>query len=173
MTKRGFCTLPAEPGRPAGGTGSCNQVSRTASRQAAAAPDVAERVRKQATLSPSIGSLARCGEAPSRQLKRWALGTGDVDMNAWLDAQAEVIREAARRHRIRSVCVFGSMARNDAGADSDVDLLVELDPGAGLLDQLEFKEELERRWSRRVDVVTPAALHWYIRDKVMREAQPL
>lgn len=94
-------------------------------------------------------------------------------MNAWLDAQAEVIREAARRHRIRSVCVFGSMARNDAGADSDVDLLVELDPGSGLLDQLEFKDELERRWSRRVDVVTPAALHWYIRDKVMREAQPL
>jgi hypothetical protein len=94
-------------------------------------------------------------------------------MNAWLDTQAEVIREAARRHRIRSVRVFGSMARNDAGADSDVDLLVELDPGAGLLDQLEFKAELEQRWSRRVDVVTPGALHWYIRDKVMQEAQPL
>ncbi len=94
-------------------------------------------------------------------------------MNAWLSTQADVIKEAARRHRIRTVRVFGSMARNEAGADSDVDLLVELDQGAGLLDQVEFKEELEGRWSRRVDVVTPAALHWYIRDKVISEAQPL
>lgn len=94
-------------------------------------------------------------------------------MNAWLAAQALWIREVARRHHIGSVRVFGSMARNDADADSDVDLLVELDPGAGLLDQLGFKEELEWRWSRPVDVVTPAALHWAIRDKVLREAQPL
>ncbi|MFY9973400.1 MAG: nucleotidyltransferase family protein [Chromatiaceae bacterium] len=94
-------------------------------------------------------------------------------MNPWLSTQAEVIREAARRHRIRTVRVFGSMARDDANADSDVDLLVELDQGAGLLDQVEFKDELEQRWSRKVDVVTPAALHWYIRDQVIREAQPL
>lgn len=94
-------------------------------------------------------------------------------MNPWLSTQADVIREAARRHRIRTVRVFGSMARDDAGADSDVDLLVELDQGAGLLDQVEFKDELEKRWSRKVDVVTPTALHWYIRDQVIKEAQPL
>jgi hypothetical protein len=94
-------------------------------------------------------------------------------MNAWLSTQADVIREAARRHRIRSVRVFGSMARDDASTGSDVDLLVELEQGAKLLDQVGFKEELEGRWSRRVDVVTPDALHWYIRDKVIREAQPL
>ena len=94
-------------------------------------------------------------------------------MNAWLSTQADVIREAARRHRIRSVRVFGSMAREDASTGSDVDLLVELEQGAGLLDQVGFKDDLEGRWSRRVDVVTPDALHWYIRDQVIREAQPL
>ena len=94
-------------------------------------------------------------------------------MNSWLSTQADVIRDAARRHRIRTVRVFGSMARDDAGADSDVDLLVELDQGAGLLDQVEFKDELEKRWSRKVDVVTPTTLHWYIRDQVIKEAQPL
>ncbi len=94
-------------------------------------------------------------------------------MNAWLAAQAETIRETAKRHRIRNVRVFGSMVRDDARPDSDVDLLVELDPGAGLLDQVGFKAELEERWSRRVDVVTPASLHWYIRDKVLAEAKPL
>lgn len=94
-------------------------------------------------------------------------------MNDWLSTQADVIKDAARRHRIRSVSVFGSMARNDASANSDVDLLVELDRGASLLDQVAFQQELEGRWSRRVDVVTPAALHWYIRDKVLSEAQPL
>ena len=94
-------------------------------------------------------------------------------MNPWLSTQADVIREAAPHHRIGTVPVFGSTARDDANTDSDVDLLVELDHGAGLLDQIEFKDELEQRWSRKVDVVTPAALHWYIRDQVVREAQPL
>jgi len=65
------------------------------------------------------------------------------------------------------------MARDDASTGSDVDLLVELEQGAGLLDQVGFKDDLEGRWSRRVDVVTPDALHWYIRDQVIREAQPL
>jgi predicted nucleotidyltransferase len=94
-------------------------------------------------------------------------------MNAWLMTQAEVIREAARRHHIRNVQVFGSMARDEAGTESDVDLLVELDPGAGLLDQVGFQQELEGRWMRKVDVVTPAALHWYIKDKVLSEAKAL
>ena len=88
------------------------------------------------------------------------------------DKRAEVLRLAAA-HGARKVRVFGSVARGDAGPASDIDLLVELEPGRSLLDHVGLKQDLEDLFKRKVDVVTERALHWYIRARVLAESVPL
>ncbi|MBI4600104.1 nucleotidyltransferase family protein [Candidatus Uhrbacteria bacterium] len=85
----------------------------------------------------------------------------------------EKILEIAARHGARNIRVFGSMARGEAGPESDIDLLVELEPGRSLLDQVALMQDLEDLLKRRVDVVEPDGVHWYIRDRVLKEAVPL
>ena len=76
----------------------------------------------------------------------------------------------ANKHGAHSVKVFGSTARGDAGPDSDVDLLVEMEPGRGLLDQAALLLELRALIGRDVDVVTPEGLRSRIRERVLAEA---
>jgi hypothetical protein len=68
------------------------------------------------------------------------------------------IIEAAARHGARNVRVFGSVARGDAGEDSDVDLLVDFDAGSSLFDLLHLTDELEQILDRHVDVVSTGGL---------------
>ena len=86
--------------------------------------------------------------------------------------RAEIL-DAARKHGARNVRIFGSVARGDAGLDSDVDILVELEPGRGLLDHAALMLDLSDLLGCKVDVVSDRALHWYIRDRVLAEAVPL
>ena len=85
----------------------------------------------------------------------------------------ERIVETARQHGARSVRVFGSMARGTHTDESDLDLLVEFEPGRDLFDLIELKRELEEALGRSVDIVTERSLSPYIREKVLREAMPL
>lgn len=79
----------------------------------------------------------------------------------------------ARRHGVVKAFLFGSFARGDAGADSDIDLLVELEPGRSLLDLIRLERELTDALGREVDVVTPKSLHPLILERVMAEGQPV
>jgi len=88
------------------------------------------------------------------------------------DKRDDVLRVAAR-HGASNVRVFGSVARGEAGADSDVDFLVELEEGRTLFDLGGLLMDLQELLGRRVDVVTEKALHWYIRDRIIREARSL
>jgi predicted nucleotidyltransferase len=83
------------------------------------------------------------------------------------------ILQLARRHGARNLRVFGSVARGEARADSDVDLLVEWEPGRSLLDHAGLVADLEELLGRRVHIGTEKALHWYVRDKILSEAIPL
>ena len=87
-------------------------------------------------------------------------------------ARAAVLR-IARKFGARSVRLFGSLARGEADAASDIDLLVELEPGRSLLDLGGMQFELEALLGRHVDVVTERGLRPRIRDRVLREAVPL
>jgi predicted nucleotidyltransferase len=91
-------------------------------------------------------------------------------MNALLRERQSDIANVAARHGARNIRVFGSHAHGTAGPDSDLDLLVELDPGRSLLDLVAIKQDLEDLLGCRVDVVTEAALSPYIRDQVLTEA---
>jgi uncharacterized protein len=84
----------------------------------------------------------------------------------------EILR-LARLHGARNVRVFGSRARGEAGADGDVDFLVDFDPDRSLLDLGGLQFDLQELLGRRVDLVTENALHGYLRDRVLGEARPL
>jgi len=79
-------------------------------------------------------------------------------------------REELQRRGVRSLSVFGSVARDEARPDSDVDLLVEFDRPIGLFGFVALKLYLERILGPRVDLVTPDALRREFSDEVLREA---
>lgn len=90
-----------------------------------------------------------------------------------LKEKREEILQIAARHGARNVRIFGSIARGEADDRSDIDLLVDMDPGRSLLDMGGLLMELESLLARRVDVVTSRGLKKRIRDRVLREAVAL
>ena len=95
-------------------------------------------------------------------------------MNArGLDIPSETIAEFCRRHRIRKLSLFGSILRADFRPDSDIDVLVEFEPGArvGLIRLAGIELELSEMLGRVVDLNTPGFLSRYYRDRVLAEAQ--
>jgi len=77
------------------------------------------------------------------------------------------------RRGARNVRLFGSVARDEAGPDSDVDFLVDLEPGRSLLDLGGLLMDLQKLMGRKVDVVTETGLRPRLRPRVLREARPL
>ena len=71
---------------------------------------------------------------------------------------------------VKSIAVFGSVARDQATRASDVDILVDFSSKPGLFEFVELKEHLESLLNCRVDLVTPDALHPRLRDRILREA---
>ena len=86
--------------------------------------------------------------------------------------RADILRIAAQ-HGARNVRIFGSVARGDEGPSSDVDFLVEFEEGRSVLDLAGLSQDLEELLTRKVEVAEPEGLHWYIRDRVLKEAVPL
>jgi hypothetical protein len=84
----------------------------------------------------------------------------------------DILRIAAQ-YGARTLRVFGSVARGDDGAPSDVDLLVDTDPDRSLLDIVGLGQDLEELLDRRVDVLTGASLHPALRDRILAESRPL
>ena len=90
-----------------------------------------------------------------------------------LEVHGDAIRALAVRHGACNVRVFGSVARGDDDDCSDLDLLVDLEPGRGLLDLGGLLMDLRDLLPLPVDLVTPQMLKEQIRDRVLREAIPL
>jgi predicted nucleotidyltransferase len=84
----------------------------------------------------------------------------------------ERIAEFCRRHHVRRLAFFGSVLRNDFGPASDVDVLVEFEPGRtpGLA-FFGMEQELSEILGRKVDLNTPQFLSRYFRDQVLQEAE--
>jgi predicted nucleotidyltransferase len=83
------------------------------------------------------------------------------------------ILEIAAKHGASNVRIFGSVARDEAGPDSDVDVLVDLEPGRTLLDHAGLMLDLERLLGCKVDVAVDGGLRERVRDRVLAEAVPL
>lgn len=94
-------------------------------------------------------------------------------MHPIIEAHRQELRSLADRYGMRSIKVFGSMAREDADDASDVDLLVETAPGTSGFVLGALLMDAQDILGRRVDVVTEKSLHPLLRDRILNEAQPL
>jgi predicted nucleotidyltransferase len=87
----------------------------------------------------------------------------------------DAIRAFCQRHRVRRLSLFGSVLRDDFTPESDVDVLLEFEPGAGVgmiaFEGLEL--ELSGILGRKVDLNTPGSLSKYFVEEVLREAVPI
>ena len=90
-----------------------------------------------------------------------------------LGSKREEILAIAQSHGARNVRVFGSVARGEADAESDVDFVVDLEPGRSLLDLGGLLMDLRDLLGRDVDVVTERGLRERVRRRVLSDASPL
>lgn len=135
---------------------------------------------------PTISTLERLLSGCGQHLELRAVRTlehssqGASSVRGRLGPRATLLRrrrprllDAARRHGVGRVRVFGSLARGEETAGSDVDLLVELAPDRTLLDIAAFRREAQQILGTPVDVATTDMLKPRIRDEVLAEALPL
>ncbi|MGD0697673.1 MAG: nucleotidyltransferase family protein [Terriglobia bacterium] len=85
----------------------------------------------------------------------------------------EAIITLAAQHGAKNVRLFGSMARGEAGTESDIDLLVDMEKGRSLLDLVAFWQDVEEVLDCHVDVITDGGVSLYLRDQIYAEAVPL
>ncbi|WP_273225710.1 nucleotidyltransferase family protein [Geosporobacter ferrireducens] len=84
------------------------------------------------------------------------------------EKRKDIIRLALNRGA-KTIRIFGSVARGEDNDKSDIDFLVSFEEERSLFDLIALKNDLEDLLERPVDVVTENALHWNIREQVMRE----
>jgi predicted nucleotidyltransferase len=94
-------------------------------------------------------------------------------MHTLIETHRHEIRALAARRGITEVRVFGSMARGDAGDESDVDLLVSVPAGVSGFALGGLLLDLQDLLGRRVDILTEGGLHPALRQRVLSEAQML
>jgi uncharacterized protein len=90
-----------------------------------------------------------------------------------LRARRGEILALASHHGVRNVRVFGSVARGDDAPNSDVDILVEVEPGRSLLDVIGFEQDLADLLGRRVEVLTDGGLSPHLQRRILEEAASL
>jgi uncharacterized protein len=98
------------------------------------------------------------------------LEAASVTQTDLLKVKREEILQLARQYGAYNVRVFGSVARGEADEKSDIDLLVDMEPGRSLLDLIGFLMDLESLLGCKVDVVTVKGLRDRIRERVLKEA---
>ncbi len=88
------------------------------------------------------------------------------------EKRQDILRIAAQ-HGAYNVRVFGSIVRGEAGPDSDIDLLVDMEPERSLLDMAGLAVDMQELLKCKVDIVTEASIYWLIRRRILKEARPL
>jgi len=85
----------------------------------------------------------------------------------------EAIIMVSALHGARKIKIFGSVIRDEDTPESDLDLLVEFEPGRSLIDHIALIQDLQDLLEHNVDVVTENSLNTYIKERIMLEAIPL
>lgn len=93
-------------------------------------------------------------------------------LRAVVEAKRREISDLVRHHRGRSAALFGSVARGDDTPESDIDFLVEFEPGSSLFDLMDLQEALGQLLGVPVDVVSVGGLKDRD-DHIRREAVPI
>jgi len=147
----------------------------------------AELARRAGTSQPTIAAYEAGDKIPNASTLERVLGATGTTLTAirsetsrpsgrlrrLLEERRDEIVELAARHHARNLRVFGSVARGEETDASDVDLLVDMDPGRSLLDQVRLRRELGQLLAVDVDVVTTGGLLERDEATILREAVPL
>ena len=90
-----------------------------------------------------------------------------------IELPKDTIADFCRRWKISEFALFGSALRDDFGPDSDIDILIDFEPGfkAGLLKMAHMENELSDMLGRKVDLRTPGDLSRYFRQEVLESAE--
>ena len=96
-----------------------------------------------------------------------------MGIRAELHKRRVEILELAERYGANNLRLFGSVARGDDTDNSDVDILIVLEPGRSLMDHAALKVELEDLLGRSVDIATESGLKSKFRERILREAVTL
>jgi uncharacterized protein len=130
-------------------------------------------------VAPTFFSIVRSVKEPRRMKVidyRWdsqVEETTPMDTEELLRSKREQIMRLAESHGAHNVRVFGSVVRGEAGPESDIDLLIDLEAGRSLLQHAALLVELEDLLGRKVDIVTERSLRPHVRERILSEAQPL
>ncbi len=92
-----------------------------------------------------------------------------LSISKFIQDRKEQIMQITSRHGVKSIKIFGSVARKEENKDSDIDFLVVFEEGRTLFDLIALKNELEKFFNRRVDIVTKDSIHHSIRESIQRE----
>ncbi len=95
-------------------------------------------------------------------------------MNKHFSAHKDRLAEFCKKHHIQRLAIFGSVLRDDFGPESDIDVLVDFEPGRtpGFFKLFDMEDELSSLFGgRKVDLRTPQDLSPYFRDKVVGNAE--
>lgn len=129
---------------------------------------------------PSMQMLAKLIEATGHELvldvvpsPDRTLGLPNTPLGRRLRRRRKAVIDAAAKRRAHNVRAFGSVARGEDTETSDIDLLVDLEEGVGLLDLIGLERDLSELLGVDVDVVPAATLKPRIRARVLAEAIPL
>ncbi len=114
-------------------------------------------------------------EVKEKYLERGKIYSSEKDMEIkelLQEKRAEILKIAAQ-YGASNVRIFGSVARGEATANSDIDFLMDIQAGRSLLNRIALIQDLEDLLDRKVDVAKPEILHECIREQVLKEAIPL
>jgi predicted nucleotidyltransferase len=147
-------------------------------REARRAEDVARLRRVLALRAMRAGGLSQrqiaaalgiSQPAVSQQLK-FAPELGEVHPSVLLEAAAPILKALAAEHGYTRLAVFGSLARGQAGPDSDIDLIVEAPEGTSSFGFVRFKQLIEQVLGRDIDLIDYGGLKPRLDDDIRREA---
>jgi predicted nucleotidyltransferase len=96
-----------------------------------------------------------------------------MDTERLLKENREAVVSLAAKHGAQNPRIFGSVARGEAGPESDIDLLVKMEKGRSLLDLSALILDLRDLLGVKVDVVSEDGLYWLLRRRILKEAKPL
>ncbi|SRR5271157_3859856 len=108
-----------------------------------------------------------------KRQKRNAILSQPLALNKLLQEKREDILRIAKGYGASNIRVFGSVARGESDAKSDIDLLVDLEQGRNLLDLGGLLMDLQDLLDHKVDVATEQILRPHIREQVLKEVIPL
>jgi len=87
-----------------------------------------------------------------------------------LRIRRQEIQRLASFHGAHNIRVFGSVARKEDTAESDIDFLIDMEESRSLLDLVGFQQELQTMLNRPADVLTEKGINLYLRDRILGEA---